>query len=195
MPERYPIDIAPPDLAPYRAGNTGVEYVHVLDSGKPGPRVMVQALTHGNEFCGAIALDDLLKQGIRPAQGTLTLAFANVAAYDRFDFDNPNRSRFVDEDYNRVWADEVLNGPRSIMRRPAAWPVSSSKSAGTPMRLDSVTLLSLFAHTMIGRQGSCIECRSSRKSAASTNLRSSRALRSSTESRGPFSTSSAQTRL
>ena len=112
MPERYPIEITPPDLSPYRAGNTGVEYVHVLESGRPGPGVMVQALTHGNEFCGAIALDFLLKEGIRPAQGKLTLAFANVAAYERFDFDNPNRSRFVDEDYNRVWADEVLNGPR-----------------------------------------------------------------------------------
>jgi predicted deacylase len=112
MPERYPIEITPPDLSPYRAGNTGVEYVHVLESGRPGPSVLVQALTHGNEFCGAIALDFLLKEGIRPAQGKLTLAFANVAAYERFDFDNPNRSRFVDEDYNRVWADEVLNGPR-----------------------------------------------------------------------------------
>ena len=112
MPERYPIDITPPDLSLYREGNTGVEYVHVLDSGRPGPSVMVQALTHGNEFCGAIALDELLKQGIRPAQGTLTLAFANIAAYERFDVDHPNRSRFVDEDYNRVWADEVLNGPR-----------------------------------------------------------------------------------
>ena len=112
MPERYSIDITPPDLSAYRAGNTGVDYVHVLDSGKPGPSVMVQALTHGNEFCGAIALDELLKQAIRPAQGTLTLAFANIAAYERFDPENPNRSRFVDEDYNRVWADEVLNGAR-----------------------------------------------------------------------------------
>jgi predicted deacylase len=112
MPDHHPIEIAPPDLSRYKAGNTGVEYVHVLDSGTPGPSVMVQALTHGNEFCGAIALDTLLKEGLRPARGTLTLAFANVAAFSRFDFDNPNRSRFVDEDYNRVWADEVLDGPR-----------------------------------------------------------------------------------
>ena len=40
-------------------------------------------------------------------------------------------------------------------------------------------LLAPCAQTMIGRQGSCIECRSSRKSAASTNGRSSRARRSS----------------
>src|SRR5258706_7308573 len=112
MPDHPPIEITPPDLSSYKAGNTGVEYVHVLESGKPGPSVMVQALTHGNEFCGAIALDYLLKERIRPAQGKLTLAFANVTAFARFDFDNPNRSRFVDEDYNRVWADEVLDGPR-----------------------------------------------------------------------------------
>ncbi|HEV8095747.1 MAG TPA: succinylglutamate desuccinylase/aspartoacylase family protein [Burkholderiales bacterium] len=112
MPEHYPIEITPPDLSAYRAGNTGVEYVHILESGKTGPSVMVQALTHGNEFCGAIALAFLLKEGIRPAQGKLTLAFANVTAFARFDFDNPNRSRFVDEDYNRVWADDVLNGSR-----------------------------------------------------------------------------------
>ena len=112
MPEHYPIDITPPDISPYRVGSTEVEYVHVLDSGQPGASVMVQALTHGNEFCGAIALDHLLKERIRPQQGRLTLAFANVAAYARFDFDDPNRSRYVDEDYNRVWADDALDGPR-----------------------------------------------------------------------------------
>jgi predicted deacylase len=108
----HPIDIQPPDISAYRAGNAGVDYVHVLDSGKPGPNVMLQALTHGNEFCGAIALDTLFKERIRPRAGRLTLAFANVAAYARFDFDDPDRSRYIDEDYNRVWGDEVLLGPR-----------------------------------------------------------------------------------
>ncbi|MGH8690131.1 MAG: M14 family metallopeptidase [Burkholderiales bacterium] len=102
----------PPDISPYRKGNTGVEYVHRMDSGKAGPMVMVQALTHGNEFSGAIALDYLLKEGVKPARGKLVLAFANVAAFARFDFDDPDRSRYIDEDYNRVWADAVLGGPR-----------------------------------------------------------------------------------
>ena len=106
------IEIDPPDIARYRAGNTGVEYVHVLDSGKPGPSVMVQALTHGNEYCGAIALDWLFREQVRPVSGKLTLAFANVAAFARFNPDDPDRARFIDEDYNRVWADEVLGGPR-----------------------------------------------------------------------------------
>jgi predicted deacylase len=112
MPEHHPIEILPPDLSGYREGNTGVDYVHVFDSGRPGPTVMVQALTHGNEFCGALALDRLFRSQIRPAAGRLTLAFANVEAFARFDFDDPDASRYIDEDYNRVWADDVLFGPR-----------------------------------------------------------------------------------
>ena len=107
-----PIELTPPDIAPWRQGNAGVDYVHVIDSGRPGPGVMIQALTHGNEFCGAIALDTLLRDRPPLARGRLTLAFANVAAYARFDAVDPDRSRFIDEDYNRVWADEVLAGAR-----------------------------------------------------------------------------------
>ncbi len=110
--EHFPIEISPPDITPFRQGNAGVDYVHVLDSGRPGPTVMVQALTHGNEFCGAIALDHLLREQVRPVRGKLIIAFANVDAYARFDFDDPDASRFIDEDYNRVWADDALFGPR-----------------------------------------------------------------------------------
>jgi predicted deacylase len=108
----YRIEIQPPDIARYRKGNTGVDYVHVLDSGKPGPNVMVQALTHGNEFSGALALNYLFEQQVRPLKGKLTLAYANVAAFARFDFNDPDRSRYIDEDYNRVWADDVILGKR-----------------------------------------------------------------------------------
>src|SRR5512134_268278 len=109
---KYRIEITPPDISRYRSGNTGVDYVHVMDSGKPGPSVMVQALTHGNEFSGAIALDYLFQEKVKPLKGKLTFAFANVAAFERFDFADPDRSRCIDEDYNRVWNDEVLLGPR-----------------------------------------------------------------------------------
>jgi predicted deacylase len=112
---QYRIEIQPPDITPFRHSATGVDYVHVFDSGVPGPSVMVQALTHGNEFCGAIALVQMLRDGVRPMRGSLTVAFANVAAFARFDFDDPDRSRFVDEDYNRVWADEVLLGGRDSL--------------------------------------------------------------------------------
>ena len=115
MAEHHPIEISSPDISAWRKGNTGVEYVSVFDSGKPGPSVMVQALTHGNEFCGAIALETLLRDGLVPISGKLTLAFANVAAYARFDFNDPDRSRYIDEDLNRVWADAALDGPRDSM--------------------------------------------------------------------------------
>ena len=107
-----PIELQAPDIARWKEGGSGVDWVHDFDSGRPGPKVMVQALTHGNEICGAIALDWLLDTGFRPQWGTLTLAFANVDAYARFDPADPFPSRLVDEDYNRVWDDSALFGPR-----------------------------------------------------------------------------------
>jgi predicted deacylase len=109
---KYRIEIQPPNIKPYRNGNAGVDYVRTLDSKTPGPHVMVQALTHGNEFCGAIAIDYLFAEKVKPVKGKLTLAFANVAAFARFDFNDPDRSRYIDEDYNRVWADAVIGGSR-----------------------------------------------------------------------------------
>jgi predicted deacylase len=106
------IELSPVDLSPWRAGNTGVPYVHRFDAAAPGPTVMVQALTHGNELCGALALDALLRDPPRIRRGHLIVSFANVQAYERFDPANPNASRLVDEDLNRVWADAVLDGPR-----------------------------------------------------------------------------------
>ena len=106
------IELQAPDITPWRLGNAGVEYVHVLDSGRAGPNVLVQALTHGNEICGALALVHLFKQGVVPLRGKLTLVFANVEAFERFDPADPNVSRYVDEDLNRVWADAVLFGAR-----------------------------------------------------------------------------------
>jgi predicted deacylase len=83
--ETYPIEVEFPDISAHAAGNTGIAYVHTFDSGKPGPHVMINALTHGNEVCGAIAVDALLRGGLRPRRGKLTLAFANVGAYARID--------------------------------------------------------------------------------------------------------------
>ena len=87
---------------------------------------MVSAVVHGNELCGAIVLDELLRAGVRPAGGRLTLAFMNVAAYERFDPDNPVLSRYVDEDFNRLWSREVLGCRRDsveLRRARELWPV------------------------------------------------------------------------
>ena len=109
------IDLQAPDIGRWKDGGSCVDWVHVLDSGRPGPKAMVQALTHGNEICGAIALDWLLGSGFRPERGTLTVAFANVEAYARYDPADPFPSRLVDEDYNRVWSDDTLFGPRDSL--------------------------------------------------------------------------------
>ncbi|TKC79096.1 succinylglutamate desuccinylase [Trinickia terrae] len=99
----YPVDVEFPDLSPYAEGNTGVPYVYSHDSGAPGPHVMINALTHGNEVCGAIAVKALIDLGVRPRRGRLTLSFANVDAYRTFDPARPDASRYVDQDFNRVW--------------------------------------------------------------------------------------------
>jgi predicted deacylase len=113
VPEpNYAVELTPPDIEPHRAGNTGVDYVTSFDSGVAGPHVLVTALTHGNEICGAIALDRFFRAGLQPRRGRLTLAFDNVAAYRGFDPRVPTASRYVDEDFNRLWSATTLDGPR-----------------------------------------------------------------------------------
>ena len=113
-------DLPAPDIAAWRAGNTGTEGVWHFDSGLPGRQVMISALVHGNELCGAWALKGLLEAGLRPLQGTLTLVFANLAAFDRFDANAHDASRFTDEDLNRQWSDERIDAGNTAERRRAA---------------------------------------------------------------------------
>ena len=103
-------ELRPRDLAPYRAGNVGIPYVHRFDSGRPGPHVLVNALTHGNEFCGMVAATHLLDAGVRPRIGTLTVSFANVEAYESFDESRPFESRQLAHNLNRIWSSPWLEG-------------------------------------------------------------------------------------
>lgn len=120
------LEITPPDISPYAKGNADCDYVHRFDSGKPGPNVLITALIHGNEICGAVALDYLLKKDIRPQVGSLTLCFANVDAYGNFDPRNPQNARFVDEDMNRLWSPHQLNADKTsveLRRARAILPI------------------------------------------------------------------------
>ena len=103
-------ELLPRDLSPYREGNVGIPYVHRFDSGRPGPHVLVNALTHGNEFCGMVAATHLLDTGVRPRIGTLTVSFANVEAYQSFDRARPFESRQLVHNLNRVWSSAWLEG-------------------------------------------------------------------------------------
>jgi predicted deacylase len=91
---------------------------------------MINALTHGNEVCGAIAVKELLDAGLRPRRGRLTLAFANVDAYQRWDPAQPDASRYVDQDFNRVWSvstlDDASRDSSELRRARALRPVVDS---------------------------------------------------------------------
>ena len=155
----YPIELVPPDIARFRDGNTGVPFVHSFEGAQPGPHLLITALVHGNEPAGAVALERLLSQGLRPSRGCLTLAFANVDAYARFDAAAPRASRWVEEDMNRVWSPDILlapprsadaaracalrpiveladylldlHTPRSIRTNPWCWPDRSHAAASS----------------------------------------------------------------
>ncbi len=161
--DAYPIELEAPDITPYAAGNTGIPYVTSFDSLRPGPHVLVNALTHGNEICGAIVLDRLLRDGVRPIAGRLTLSFANVAAYRRFDPANPTFSRFIDEDFNRLWDVATLDGPRRSLeldRARALRPlidtvdllldIHSMQQAAAPLMLTGLTDKSLTLARRVG---------------------------------------------
>ncbi|MBY4893560.1 succinylglutamate desuccinylase/aspartoacylase family protein [Rhodobacteraceae bacterium N5(2021)] len=111
LPNPYPVELTPPDITAYAKGTGDIPYIWTFDSGAPGPHVAITAIVHGNEPCGALALDWLMRHDTRPVAGKLSFAFMNVAAHDAFDPDVPDASRWVDEDLNRLWAEETLDDP------------------------------------------------------------------------------------
>jgi predicted deacylase len=146
------VEIAAPDLGTHRRGNSDIAGVTTFESGRPGPHVVITALVHGNELCGAWALLRLLERKIRPCRGRLSLAFVNLAAFDAFDPGNPKASRYVDEDLNRVWSPATLDGPRRsrelerareirplIERADFLLDIHSMQSAAPPLLLTGVT--------------------------------------------------------
>jgi len=104
----YPVEFQPPDIAEWWQGNTGTPFVYSFAAERSGPHLLITALVHGNEPAGAVALHRLLSQRLKPSRGRLTLAFANVGAYERFDAADPRASRWLQEDMNRIWSRDVL---------------------------------------------------------------------------------------
>lgn len=166
MAARSLMEITPPALERHRQGNTGIDYVTTLDSGRPGPHVMVSALVHGNELCGAVVLDELLRRPQRPLRGQLTLAFVNISAYTRFDARSPLASRCVDEDFNRLWQCATLAGPTTsveLARARMLWPlvervdylldIHSMQAAAPPLLLSGPTGKGLELAVAVGFPG------------------------------------------
>ena len=108
------------DLLRRAAANPEVLHWSSWTALTPGPALLVLGAVHGNEVCGAWAIKGLLEAGVRPRQGRLTLAFCNLAAFDRFDPANHDASRFVDEDLNRQWSPDRIAAGGTLERRRAA---------------------------------------------------------------------------
>ncbi len=122
---QFEVRLQAPDIARWQAGNIGIPGFASFGAAAPGPHVVVLALTHGNEIAGAIVLDRLLAAGIRPLLGRLTLGFVNLAAFARFDPDQPTASRFIDEDMNRVWDAALLDGAQQSVELARAREIRS----------------------------------------------------------------------
>jgi len=143
----FAVELAPPDLAAWRGGE--IAGVVTRDSGRSGPHGVLVALVHGNEIAGALALDRLLRAGLAPRRGRLSCVFANLAAFDRFDPHDPTASRYVEEDFNRLWERATLDGPRrsiELDRARALRPV-----------IDSADLL-LDLHSMLWQHTPVLLC-------------------------------------
>jgi predicted deacylase len=135
-------DVTWPDLGRH-AGRGPLSHVVSLDAARSGPHVVITALTHGNEMCGAVALCRLIDAGLRPEHGRLSLVFVNVAAYETFDPARPFAARYLDEDLNRLWSDAVLDQParsREHARAQALRPLIAQ--ADTLLDLHSTSLAS-----------------------------------------------------
>ncbi|QNT78916.1 hypothetical protein JGUZn3_16980 [Entomobacter blattae] len=90
----------------------GVSGVIQMKGNLPGPHIGVFSLMHGNEYSGAIALDELLRGNFQPYRGTISFAFLNISAFECFDPLSPLMARFVDEDMNRLWSYPILRSHR-----------------------------------------------------------------------------------
>lgn len=111
----HPVEVACPDISHWAKSNVGdTSYVHEFRSQAAGADVLISSLVHGNEYTGAIVLSELLsllecgKLALR--RGSITAMFANVDGFALFDPAQPDASRFVDQDLNRVWSASVLEG-------------------------------------------------------------------------------------
>ncbi len=150
----FDVQIIPPNLAPWLAGNIGVPAFASFKGPEPGPHVAIVALTHGNEIAGAVVLDRLLREQVRPARGTLTLGFNNIDAFARFDPAQPTASRYVDEDLNRVWDAATLDGPHRSLELDRARQIR-------PL-IDRVDIL-LDLHSMLWPSDPLILCGTTEK--------------------------------
>lgn len=98
-------------------GCDGVSHVLRLESGAPGPHVLVNAMSHGNEPCGLAALRLILDHADALCRGSITLVLANPAAALAPGTAGGLGRRSLERDFNRLWAEAEApvraDGPES----------------------------------------------------------------------------------
>ena len=117
-------DLPAPDISAWRAGNTGTEGVWHFDSGKPGRNVLISALIHGNELCGAWALKGLLEAGVKPELEVFDSGDMHLARDLMADgtLEGPGMWTFVlGVKYGFGAAPETVNYARSLLPPGAIW--------------------------------------------------------------------------
>lgn len=65
--------------------------IRILDSGLPGPNIVIMGGVHGNELCGVRAIEQC---NVVPRKGKITLILANLEAIEK-------NVRFIENDLNR----------------------------------------------------------------------------------------------
>ena len=107
------------DITDLAGAYRGAAFVHGFEASTPGPTVVVNALTHGNERCGIAAARWAMEAAPRLACGKLIVVLANHRAYRAHDRVDPRSGRIVDRDLNRIW-DE-------LDRSSSAWEIERAR--------------------------------------------------------------------
>ena len=114
----HAVEIQLPDLSRWaRSRSADIPFVHEFTASEPGADALITSLIHGNEYSGAMVMSELLALlsagQLKLSRGRLTVVFANVDAFAGFDATQPDASRFVDQDMNRVWDAALLDSSHS----------------------------------------------------------------------------------
>ncbi len=91
----------------------GIQGVRFIDSGKPGPTLLITACTHGNEPAGLAPIRYVREHTILPKTGAFLFIISNLKAADQY-FHAANEhekymARFIDINMNRIPQDILSN--------------------------------------------------------------------------------------
>ena len=96
-------------FVPQIGASTQVTGVTVLRSGKPGPRVGLMGMLHGNELAG-LALWDLAERVGQPARGEIHLIVGHPKAMTH----SSGPVRYLERDVNRMFSSDMASSSNLV---------------------------------------------------------------------------------